>query len=133
MMTPEDSVKAAHEVTAFFTFASMAGGFLRGMIRVVGVVGSPAPYTRSDIVKASIDAFCALVSAFIAALFVSPGVVSWFKVTDVHLAGIIYFAIGLVFWQVAPFVVQVLVKAIPDILTAFMAARGASIQTEEPK
>lgn len=124
-MTPESPVKNAHEVSLFFTLAAMAGGLLWGMIRVTAVVGGPAPYDRSDVVKASIDALCALVSAFISALFISPGVVSWMGIEDLRMMGVIYLAIGLVFWQVAPFISRLLVKAIPDIISTMLAQRGA--------
>jgi len=57
MMNPDDAVpKNTHEVSLFFTLAAMAGGLLWGMIRITAVVGGPAPYDRSDVVKASIDA-----------------------------------------------------------------------------
>lgn len=130
-MNPESPVKSAHEVSLFFTLAAMAGGLLWGMIRVTAVVGGPAPYDRSDVVKASVDALCALVSAFISALFISPGVVAWLGIEDLRMMGIIYLAIGLVFWQVAPFISRLLVKAIPDIIATMLVQRGAK-STQEP-
>lgn len=133
MIDPEP-VKNAEEVSLFFTFAAMAGGLLWGMIRVVGVVGGPAPYDRSDVIKASIDAVCALISAFISALFISPGVVSWLGVEDLRMMGVVYLAIGLVFWQVAPFLVRLLVKAIPEVLSSMLSQKGAkSEETNEPR
>ena len=129
-MNPDEPVRNAHEVRLFFTLAAMAGGLLWGMIRVTAVVGGPAPYDRSDVVKASVDALCALVSAFISALFISPGVVAWMGVEDLRMMGIIYLAIGLVFWQVAPFISRLLVKAIPDIIATMLAHRGAKVEQE---
>lgn len=130
-MNPDDAVKNTNEVSMFFTLAAMAGGLLWGMIRITAVVGGPAPYDRSDVVKASIDAVCALVSAFISALFISPGVVSWLGIEDLRMMGIVYLAIGLVFWQVAPFISRLLVKAIPDIIATMLAQRGAKNTQEE--
>lgn len=129
-MNPDEPVRNAHEVSVFFTLAAMAGGLLWGMIRVTAVVGGPAPYDRSDVVKASVDALCALVSAFISALFISPGVVAWMGIEDLRMMGIIYLAIGLVFWQVAPFISRLLVKAIPDIIATMLAQRGAKSTQE---
>lgn len=131
-MNPETPIKSAHEVSVFFTLAAMAGGLLWGMIRVTAVVGGPAPYDRSDVVKASVDALCALVSAFISALFISPGVVAWLGIEDLRMMGIIYLAVGLVFWQVAPFISRLLVKAIPDIISTMLAQRGAKSAPEAP-
>lgn len=131
-MNPENPIKSAHEVSVFFTLAAMAGGLLWGMIRVTAVVGGPAPYDRTDVVKASVDALCALVSAFISALFISPGVVAWLGIEDLRMMGIIYLAVGLVFWQVAPFISRLLVKAIPDIISTMLAQRGAKSAPEAP-
>lgn len=132
MMNPDDAVpKNTHEVSLFFTLAAMAGGLLWGMIRITAVVGGPAPYDRSDVVKASIDAVCALVSAFISALFISPGVVAWAGIEDLRMMGIIYLSVGLVFWQVAPFISRLLVKAIPDIIATMLSHRGAKIDQED--
>lgn len=131
-MTPESPVKSAHEVSLFFTLAAMAGGLLWGMIRITAVVGGPAPYDRTDVVKASVDALCALVSAFISALFISPGVVAWIGIEDLRMMGIVYLAVGLVFWQVAPFISRLLVKAIPDIIGTMLAQRGAKSAQEAP-
>lgn len=131
-MNPETPIKSAHEVSVFFTLAAMAGGLLWGMIRVTAVVGGPAPYDRTDVVKASVDALCALVSAFISALFISPGVVAWLGIEDLRMMGIIYLAVGLVFWQVAPFISRLLVKAIPDIISTMLAQRGAKSGPEAP-
>lgn len=128
-MNPDD-VKNAHEFSLFFTLAAMAGGLLWGMIRITAVVGGPAPYDRSDVVKASIDAVCALISAFISALFVSPGVVAWSGVENIRMIGVIYLAVGLVFWQVAPFISRLLVKAIPDIIATMLNHRGAKVEQE---
>lgn len=130
-MNPDEPVRNAHEVSVFFTLAAMAGGLLWGMIRITAVVGGPAPYDRSDVVKASIDAVCALISAFISALFVSPGVVAWAGVENVRMVGVIYLAVGLVFWQVAPFISRLLVKAIPDIIATMLAHRGAKVGQED--
>ena len=130
-MNPDD-VKNTHEVSLFFTLAAMAGGLLWGMIRITAVVGGPAPYDRSDVVKASIDAICALVSAFISALFISPGVVSWMGIDDLRMMGIIYLMIGLVFWQVAPFLSRLLVKAIPNVIGGMIPGNKNS-DNGEPK
>lgn len=132
-MTPETPVKSAHEVSLFFMLAAMAGGLLWGMIRITAVVGGPAPYDRSDVVKAAIDAICALVSAFISALFISPGVVGWLGVEDLRMMGVVYLAIGLIFWQVAPFISRLLVKAIPDIIATMLAQRGAKLDQGDTK
>lgn len=131
-MSPDNPVKSAHEVSLFFTLAAMAGGLLWGMIRITAVVGGPAPYDRSDVVKASIDAICALVSAFISALFISPGVVSWMGIDDLRMMGIIYLMIGLVFWQVAPFLSRLLVKAIPNVIEGMIPGNKNS-DNGEPK
>lgn len=131
-MSPDNPVKSAHEVSLFFTLAAMAGGLLWGMIRITAVVGGPAPYDRSDVVKASIDAICALVSAFISALFISPGVVSWMGIDDLPMMGIIYLMIGLVFWQVAPFLSRLLVKAIPNVIGGMIPGNKNS-DNGEPK
>lgn len=131
-MSPDNPVKSAHEVSLFFTLAAMAGGLLWGMIRITAVVGGPAPYDRSDVVKASIDAICALVSAFISALFISPGVVSWMGIEDLRMMGIIYLMIGLVFWQVAPFLSRLLVKAIPNVIGGMIPGNKNS-DNGEPK
>lgn len=131
-MSPDNPVKSAHEVSLFFTLAAMAGGLLWGMIRITAVVGGPAPYDRSDVVKASIDAICALVSAFISALFISPGVVSWMGIDDLRMMGIIYLMIGLVFWQVAPFISRLLVKAIPNVIGGMIPGNKNS-DNGEPK
>lgn len=131
-MSPDNPVKSAHEVSLFFTLAAMAGGLLWGMIRITAVVGGPAPYDRSDVVKASIDAICALVSAFISALFISPGVVSWMGINDLRMMGIIYLMIGLVFWQVAPFISRLLVKAIPNVIGGMIPGTKTS-DNGEPK
>lgn len=131
-MSPDTPVKSAHEVSLFFTLAAMAGGLLWGMIRITAVVGGPAPYDRSDVVKASIDAICALVSAFISALFISPGVVSWMGIDDLRVMGIIYLMIGLVFWQVAPFLSRLLVKAIPNVIGGMIPGNKNS-DNGEPK
>ena len=131
-MSPDNPVKSAHEVSLFFTLAAMAGGLLWGMIRITAVVGGPAPYDRSDVVKASIDAVCALVSAFISALFISPGVVSWMGIDDLRMMGIIYLMIGLVFWQVAPFLSRLLVKAIPNVIGGMIPGNKNS-DSGEPK
>ena len=131
-MIPDTPVKSAHEVSLFFTLAAMAGGLLWGMIRITAVVGGPAPYDRSDVVKASIDAICALVSAFISALFISPGVVSWMGIDDLRMMGIIYLMIGLVFWQVAPFLSRLLVKAIPNVIGGMIPGNKNS-DNGEPK
>ena len=131
-MSPDNPVKSAHEVSLFFTLAAMAGGLLWGMIRITAVVGGPAPYDRSDVVKASIDAICALVSAFISALFISPGVVSWMGIDDIRMMGIIYLMIGLVFWQVAPFLSRLLVKAIPNVIGGMIPGNKNS-DNGEPK
>ena len=131
-MSPDNPVKSAHEVSLFFTLAAMAGGLLWGMIRITAVVGGPAPYDRSDVVKASIDAICALVSAFISALFISPGVVSWMGIDDLRMMGIIYLMIGLVFWQVAPFLSRLLVKAIPNVIGGMIPGNNNS-DNGEPK
>ena len=131
-MSPDNPVKSAHEVSLFFTLAAMAGGLLWGMIRITAVVGGPAPYDRSDVVKASIDAVCALVSAFISALFISPGVVSWMGIDDLRMMGIIYLMIGLVFWQVAPFLSRLLVKAIPNVIGGMIPGNKNS-DNGEPK
>lgn len=131
-MSPDNPVKSAHEVSLFFTLAAMAGGLLWGMIRITAVVGGPAPYDRSDVVKASIDAICALVSAFISALFISPGVVSWMGIDDLRMMGIIYLMIGLVFWQVAPFLSRLLVKAIPNVIGGMIPGNKTS-DNGEPK
>ena len=131
-MSPDNPVKSAHEVSLFFTLAAMAGGLLWGMIRITAVVGGPAPYDRSDVVKASIDAICALVSAFISALFISPGVVSWMGIDDLRMMGIIYLMIGLVFWQVAPFQSRLLVKAIPNVIGGMIPGNKNS-DNGEPK
>lgn len=131
-MSPDNPVKSAHEVSLFFTLAAMAGGLLWGMIRITAVVGGPAPYDRSDVVKASIDAICALVSAFISALFISPGVVSWMGIDDLRMMGIIYLMIGLVFWQVAPFLSRLLVKAIPNVIGGMIPGNKNS-DNGEPK
>lgn len=131
-MSPDNPVKSAHEVSLFFTLAAMAGGLLWGMIRITAVVGGPAPYDRSDVVKASIDAICALVSAFISALFISPGVVSWMGIDDLRMMGIVYLMIGLVFWQVAPFLSRLLVKAIPNVIGGMIPGNKNS-DNGEPK
>ena len=131
-MSPDNPVKSAHEVSLFFTLAAMAGGLLWGMIRITAVVGGPAPYDRSDVVKASIDAICALVSAFISALFISPGVVSWMGIDDLRMMGIIYLMVGLVFWQVAPFLSRLLVKAIPNVIGGMIPGNKNS-DNGEPK
>ena len=131
-MSPDNPVKSAHEVSLFFTLAAMAGGLLWGMIRITAVVGGPAPYDRSDVVKASIDAICALVSAFISALFISPGVVSWMGIEDLRMMGIIYLMVGLVFWQVAPFLSRLLVKAIPNVIGGMIPGNKNS-DNGEPK
>ena len=131
-MSPDNPVKSAHEVSLFFTLAAMAGGLLWGMIRITAVVGGPAPYDRSDVVKASIDAICALVSAFISALFISPGVVSWMGIDDLRMMGVIYLMIGLVFWQVAPFLSRLLVKAIPNVIGGMIPGNKNS-DNGEPK
>ena len=78
------------------------------------------------------SAICALVSAFISALFISPGVVSWMGIDDLRMMGIIYLMIGLVFWQVAPFLSRLLVKAIPNVIGGMIPGNKNS-DNGEPK
>lgn len=114
----DPTVRSGQEVSLFFTMAAMAGGLLWGMVRIAAVVGGPAPYNAKDVGRAAMDALFALISAFISALFVSPGIVAFFAVTDSRGIGLIYLLIGLGFWQMAPLIIRNVVRVGPALIQA---------------
>lgn len=116
---PVTGAEPQHVVEAYYAWAAVAGGGLRGLIRVYSVIGAPKPWTTPELSRAMFEAAFMVAAAFISALFVSPAVVAWLGVSEPRYVGFIFLAVGAVFWEVAPFA--------PRLAVGWARAKGRGV------
>lgn len=90
--------------------ASLAGGFMWGLARIVTVVFAPIPPKKRDVARAFAEAVCSAVAGAIGGVYVAPALCRYLHVSDIETVSAIAVFFGLAFWQLVPLLIAVVTR-----------------------
>lgn len=82
--------------------SALAGGAFYGLVNAAGLLLAGQPIGRQDMLRAAVNAACAMASGLLVAYFLQPNIaafVPWESLRDAHGLG---FVIGAFSWVLAP-------------------------------
>jgi hypothetical protein len=82
--------------------SALAGGAFYGLVNAAGLLMAGQPIGRQDLLRAALNAACAMIGGLLVAYFLQPNIaafVPWESLRDAHGLG---FVIGAFAWVLAP-------------------------------
>ncbi len=100
-------LKAPQDPHVSAVIASVLGGFLWGLSRVIIIAFAPTPAPPGMVKNALAQATGSLISACIGGYYFAPVFADWLHLKDQDGRGMVYVMVGIGFWQAIPALVQI--------------------------